>query len=387
MQREFRRRPVESVAELDALELPVRDAFREFMSRHGLLGTTEPVLGMSFTAGGVHFAAKALEFVPASVTVVLVGALLDDDEISYLDAAGHLVFNHPLNFDNELMYELLTDFTAGRFGWVDADCFVLDPTLWDELLAEPDPTTSAHAAFTYEPLGFAKTPLVMWASRVRGPLAETGTTLNSYAPVPTNTGRISAYAISRVVDERQLRILGDVLGREEDGSMAPHDGLLDVYANGRTVNSRNREGAAGWFGPDVNRTGWLIDTPILAEAVLRQHGMRARRLSEGNQQLTDRVIHVGASGYRQRMRDEGASEEYMARFRLTDLLEVLLAEELSERGLSQRYGPLAAQQVEQLGREAGIRADDVKGMARARLQEEGLNVARLQDDPRAGFLF
>lgn len=387
MQPEFRSMPATSMAELDVIERPVREAFRDFMSQNGLLGTNEPVLGMSFTANGVHFATKALEFVPKGITVVLVGALLDKDEVSYLEAAGHLVFNFPLNFDNELMYEMLTENTAGCFGWIDADCFVMDPVFWDELLGRMSPETSAHAAFTYEPLGFAKTPLVMWSRDVRGPLKDTGTTLNSYAPFATNTGRISAYAISRVVDQNQLRVLGDVLGRNEGGSLAPHDGLLDIYSNGRTVNSRNRSGAKHWFGSDIESSGWLIDTPILAEVVLRQHGMRARRLSDGNRQLTNRIIHVGASGYRQRMRNEGASDEYMARFRLTDLLEVLLAGELSAQGLSGRYGDLRSRQLENLGREAGIRANEVKGLAQATLKEAGLDIAQLQSDPRMGFLF
>ncbi|PDP87137.1 hypothetical protein CQJ94_13335 [Glycomyces fuscus] len=373
--------------ELDQLEGPVRRAFEEFLRKNGLYGTDEPVLGMSFINGGLHFAVKALEFVPQGVRVVLVGANLSDAETDYLSAAGHLVFNHPLNFDNELMYEMLTDGTSGDFGWVDADCFVLDPSLWSELLDGMDDTTSAHAAFTYEPLGFAKTPLVMWSRHVRKPLADAGTTLNSYAQVPTNAGRISPYAISRVAGQQQLDTLGDVLGREDDGSLTPHDGLLDIYANGRTVNSRNRAGALGWFGPDVERTGWLIDTPILAEAVLRRNGLRTRRLSEGNRQITDRIIHVGASGYRQRMRNEGASTEYLARFRLTDLFEVLLADELSERGLSEHYAELSALQAEQLEKEAGIAPGEIRQYAQSMLRDQGLDLAKLGGDRRMGFLF
>ncbi len=383
----YRRTPVASEKELDLLELPVRQAFEEFLRENGLHGTDEPILGMSFINGGLHFAVKALEFIPKDVHIVLVCANLAEKEIDYLSAAGHLVFNHPLNFDNELMYEMLMDSTSGDFGWVDADCFVLDPSLWSELLADIDETTSAHAAFTYEPLGFAKTPLVMWSRNIRKPLADTGTTLNSYAQVPTNAGRISPYAISRVAGQHQLDALGDVLGREDDGSLSPHDGLLDIYANGRTVNSRNRAGAVGWFGPDMPRTGWLIDTPILAEAVLRQNGLRARRLSEGNRQITDRIIHVGASGYRQRMRNEGASNEYLARFRLTDLFEVLLADELSDRGLSEHYAELSARQADQLASEAGIASDEIKGYAQSMLRDHGLDMEKLRADHRMGFLF
>lgn len=378
---------VSSEQELDAVEQPVRDAFARFLAEVGLLGTETDIFGLTFRSGGAHFAAKALEFVPKGSTVLLVGTSLTDAEVEFLSTTGHPIFNFDQSYDNELVYEMLMSSTSGRFGWVDADCFVLNPAVWQELLAPMADDVGSHAAFTYEPLGFARTPLVVWSARARELLTAEGTTLNSYAPEPTNVGRAAPHSISRLLQEHHHRYLEQVLGVGPDGQLTPHDGLLDIFENGRTVPSRRRATAEGWFGPGVRRSGWLVDTPMMAEIVLRAHGMKTRRVIADNQQVSHDIVHVGASSYRERMRQEGASTTYLARFRLTDLFEVLLADELVRQGLRDGYEELSAVQTKRLHDEAGIPPDEIRPTARAMLADDGLEVTRLHDDPRWGFLF
>jgi len=378
---------VSSEQELDAVEKPVRDAFSSFLADAGLLGTDTTVIGLTFRTGGVHFAAKALEFVPPGLTLLLIGTSLTDTEVDFLSATGMPVFSFHQRFDNELVYEMLMDFTAGVFGWVDADCFVLGSVVWQDLLAPMADTVGSHAAFTYEPLGFAKTPLVVWSRKARDLLQAEGTTLNSYAPEPTNAGRAAPYSISRILTEHHHRYLEQVLGVGPEGELQPHDGLLDIFENGRTVNSRRRHLTEGWFGPGVRRTGWLVDTPMMAEIVLRAHGFMTKRVIADNFQITPDIIHVGASSYRERMRQEGASTVYLARFRLTDLFEVLLADELVQRGLGEVYEELSDTQKKRLNDESGIHPTEIREAARSMLQGEGLDVGALRGDPRFGFLF
>ena len=378
---------VTSEQQLDAVEKPVRDAFAGFLDGVGLLGTDKTVIGMTFRTGGVHFAAKALEFMPENVTVVLVGTSLTEAEAEFLSAFGHPVFTFDQRFDNELVYEMLMDFTSGVFGWVDADCFVLNTGIWGEILAHMDDDVGAHAAFVYEPLGFAKSPLVVWAPRSRDVLKAEGTTLNSYAPMPTNVGRASPYSISRILQGHHHAYLRQMLGVGPDGELLPHDGLLDVFENGRTVNTRRRSSVEGWFGPAVQRTGWLIDTPMMAEIVLRANGLRTKAVIPGNVQINNDILHVGASSYRERMRQEGANTVYLARFRLTDLFEVLLADELAQRDLGPVYQQLAAVQARRLQGEAGIAPDEIKSTACAMLADEGVRVDELRQDARLSFLF
>lgn len=376
-----------SEEELDAIEQPVRKAFTAFLADNGLLGTEAPLLGLTFRSGAVHFAAKALEFVPREYTVVLASSYLSDAEVDFLSATGRPLFNYDQRYDNELVYEMLMENALGAFGWIDADCFVLRQRVWDELLAPAGDGVGSHTAFTYDPLGFAMSPLVVWSARAAELLRAQGTTLNSYAPEPTNIGRACPHAISRIVTDRHLRYLRQVIGTEPDGGLRPHDGLLDIFDNLRTVNTRRRSLTEGWFGPGVRRVGWLVDTPMMAEVVLRAHGFTTKRVIADNKQVSNDIIHVGASSYRERMRQEGASTEYLARFRLTDLFEVLLADEAARRGLGPAYEELSATQSKRLHDEAGISESELRQTARSMLADDGVDTAPLREDPRFGFLF
>lgn len=376
-----------SEEELDAIEKPVREAFYSFLSDNGLLGENATILGLTFRAGAVHFAAKALEFIPREYAVVLASSYLSKAEIGFLSATDRPLFTYDLPYDNELVYEMLMENATGAFGWVDADCFVLRQRVWNELLAPMADDVGSHTAFTYDPLGFAMSPLVVWSRKASELLKTEETTLNSYAPEPTNIGRASPYAISRIVKDRHRRYLEQVIGKGPDGEFKPHDGLLDIFDNLRTVNTRRRSLTEGWFGPDVRRISWLVDTPMMAEIVLRAHGFTTKRVIADNKQVSNDIIHVGASSYRERMRQEGASAEYLARFRLTDLFEVLLADEAARRGLGPAYEELSAVQSRRLRDEAGIHESELKETACSMLEEDGVDTAPLRKDSRFSFLF
>jgi hypothetical protein len=125
---------------------------------------------------------------------------------------------------------------------------------------------------------------------------------------------------------------------------------------------------------------------MMAEVVLHAKGFTTKRIIESNQEISQDVIHVGASSYRERMRQEGANTRYLARFKLTDLFEVLLADELAERGIGGSYNDLRHVQRQRLHDEAGIREEEIKPTARSLLEEHGVDVKLLSEDPRFGFL-
>ena len=378
---------VSSEAELDAIEQPVRAEFSAFLADAGLLNTRSTLIGLTFRTGGLHFAAKALQFIPEDIKVIIAGTSLTPAEVDFLRAAGRPVFNSDHRYDNELMYEMLMANTTGSFGWVDADCFVLNAAIWEAILSPMANGVGSHTAFTYDPLGFAKSVLVVFGSRAREILTSEETTLNSYALEPTNVGRAAPHAISRILRDHHHRYLQEILGVGPDGELQPHDGFLDIFENGRTVNTKKRSQLKEWFEPDIRRVGWLIDTPMMAEVVLRAKGFTTKRIIESNREITQDVIHVGASSYRERMRQEGANTKYLARFKLTDLFEVLLADELAEHGMGGSYDDLRHVQRRRLHDEAGIREDEIKQAACSLLQEHGVDVKLLSEDPRFGFLY
>ncbi len=376
-----------SEADLDAIEQPVRAAFSAFLAHAGLLDTRSTLIGLTFRTGGLHFAAKALEFVPKNVELVIAGTGLTSAEVDFLRATGRAVFNSEHRYDNELVYEMLMSNTSGSFGWVDADCFVLNPAIWDALLSPMAGGVGSHTAFTYDPVGFAKSVLVVFGDTAREILRSEETTLNSYASAPTNVGRAAPHAISRILRDHHHRYLREVIGIGTDGELRPHDGFLDIFDNGRTVNTTKRSQIAQWFGSEVRRIGWLIDTPMMAEVVLRANGLNTKRVIGSNREITQDVIHVGASSYRERMRQEGANTAYLARFKLTDLFEVLLADELTEQGVGGSYEELSRVQRRRLHDEAGIGGKEIKLTARSMLEEHGVKVNLLSEDPRFRFLF
>lgn len=376
-----------SEVELDSVEQPVREAFSAFLADVGLLDTCSTLVGLTFRTGGLHFAAKALDFVPKDLEVVIAGTSMTPAEMDFLRATGRPVFNSQHRFDNELVYEMLMANTTGSFGWVDADCFVLNALVWEALLSPIVDDVGSHTAFTYDPLGFAKSVLTVFSSKARDLLVSEETTLNSYALEPTNVGRAAPHSISRILRGHHHRYLKQILGVGSDGELLPHDGFLDIFENGRTVNTRKRAQSRQWFGPNVRCTGWLIDTPMMAEVVLRANGFKTKRIIESNREITQGVIHVGASSYRERMRQEGASTTYLARFQLTDLFEVLLADELVERGVSETYEELSLVQRRRLHDEAGVREDEIQQTARSMLEDHDVDLKPLSKDSRFRFLF
>ena len=377
---------VSSEEELDKVEQPVRSSFAAFMHSSGLYRTDEPVIALTFRTGGLHFAAKALEFIPEDLNFLIAGTDLSDAEIGFLETFGWPVFNSAERYDNELVYEMLMANTSGSFGWIDADCFVVSPAIWEALLEPMADGVGSHTAFTYDPLGFAKSVLVVFGRRAREILEVERTTLNSYALEPTHVGRAAPHAISRLLRPDQLRYLKEILGLTANGELQPHDGLLDIFDNGRTVNTRKRAQTGLWFGPEVRCIGPLVDTPMMAEVVLRANGMRTRRLVDSNREISRDVIHVGASSYRERMRQEGANTSYLARFKLTDLFEILLADELATRGRLDRYAEFAQVQRRRLRDEAGVGENEIGSVARTLLEEHGVDVGVLSRDPRFDFL-
>ncbi len=379
--------PVSCEAELDAIELPVRNAFSAFMEEVGLRHTSSTVLALTFRTGGLHFAAKALQFIPKDIHLVVAGTNLTSREMDHLQSTGRPVFNDSHRYDNELVYEMLMTETTGSFGWVDADCFVLDPAVWDSLLAPMAENVACHTSFTYDPLGFAKSVLPLFGTRARTVLLEEMTTLNSYSIEPTNVGRAAPHSISRILRENHHQYLRQILGVESNGNLKPHDGLLDIFENGRTVNTRKREQSQKWFGSSVQRTGWLVDTPMMAEIVLRARGYSTKRIIESNKEISQAIIHVGASSYRERMQKEGAKTDYLARFYLTDLFEILLADEIVEKGVGEYYEELSLRQRRRLYNEAGLSDEALKPAARSMLEEQGVDVEPLKGDSRFGFLF
>jgi hypothetical protein len=121
-------------------------AFSEFC--RGLPGS-DPYF-MYFTGGLLHWVRAAAALVPPSVNLVLIGSNLPEDECEWIRERLPRPF-HPigLGIDDNTTWEWLFAANTGNFGWLDVDCFVLAPHLFDEMAAIED-DVAVNAIWTYD---------------------------------------------------------------------------------------------------------------------------------------------------------------------------------------------------------------------------------------------
>jgi len=154
-----------------------RAHLREFAAFRERLGDRPDPYFMFFTSGLMHWALGAASFVPADVNLVLLGSALDADELRWLQTAQDRPFHHiRLAVDDVTAWEYLFATNRDGFGWLDIDCFVLQPGLFHEL-ADIDPARSMNCVWSWDPgFGFrvANTHLLYINSGVARAVAERG---------------------------------------------------------------------------------------------------------------------------------------------------------------------------------------------------------------------
>lgn len=131
-----------------AEEILPRARFREFYEG---LEDKQSVFYMFFTTGLLHWVTRALAFVPPEVNVVLIGSALTGAERECIAEHVDRPFHHvEIPVDDVTAWEFL--FAANRhdFGWLDIDCFVLEPELFREMTEVP-PGTSMNSTWSWDP--------------------------------------------------------------------------------------------------------------------------------------------------------------------------------------------------------------------------------------------
>ena len=95
---------------------------------------------MFFTSGLVHWLVKALEFVPSNVNVVLIGCMLTSDELNWIrENIPDRPFHHIRVPVNDMhVRDSLSNVNQYHYGWLDIDCFVMQPDIFDEMTAISD---------------------------------------------------------------------------------------------------------------------------------------------------------------------------------------------------------------------------------------------------------
>ncbi|MFC5288500.1 VOC family protein [Actinokineospora guangxiensis] len=124
---------------------PRERAFRAFYDR---LTTKSEVFYMFFTGGLLHWAAAAESHVPPEINLVLIGSALDDAERAWIAENLDRPFHHiDERTDDIAAWQLLFEVNEHSFGWIDIDCFVLNPEVFAEL-ADVSPTASMNCGWS-----------------------------------------------------------------------------------------------------------------------------------------------------------------------------------------------------------------------------------------------
>jgi hypothetical protein len=114
------------------------------------LADKKDIYYMFFSEGLLHWAVKALSYVPENVNIVLLGTGLPEAEAEWIARNVSRPFhNIRLRIDDQIAWEFLFEVNQQSFGWLDTDCLVLNGDLFGELAAL-DPATSLNCAWSWD---------------------------------------------------------------------------------------------------------------------------------------------------------------------------------------------------------------------------------------------
>lgn len=176
---------------------------------------------MFFTSGLLHWVRQASSFVPRGVDLALIGAGLTDDEVRWAHDSLDRPFHHiERRVDDKTVWELLFATQNRHFGWLDVDCFVLDPRLFDDLRALR-PEHFANTVWSYrgpEDRWVLRTYLLyLNALAVDTVPRAIPVTPSVYSFDESRRGRTEPGATTETVTPEIERLLRRALGRGSDG--------------------------------------------------------------------------------------------------------------------------------------------------------------------------
>lgn len=129
-----------------AEEAPERRRIHQFIAS---LRVRDPFY-MFFTQGLLHWVRAAERLVPTEVDLVLIGSALPPEEEEWLRAnIGRPLHVIRLGVDDNTVWDFLFDCNQGNFGYLDIDCFVLNPELFTEMAAI-GPDVAVNGIWTYD---------------------------------------------------------------------------------------------------------------------------------------------------------------------------------------------------------------------------------------------
>ncbi|MFC5288472.1 VOC family protein [Actinokineospora guangxiensis] len=268
-------------------EVPELRRIRAFIDG---LDPDRPPFFMFFTQGLLHWVRNAERLVPDDVNLVFIGSALPAEEQAWLrDNTSRPLHNIELGVDDNTTWDFLFDCNRRGFGYLDIDCFVLNPDLFRDM-ATLAPDVAMNGIWTYETDSGEPIACTHFAFINADAVADLRAKDSYLSPANydwegATISLLHPRDYCRVPSARQREVLLKVLPPGDDGKPLPpgeapfFDTLVafqvGAYAGGyRTERVR----------PLAHRTQHTINP----EAPVWQ------------QDLSDEVVHVGGVSYYQR---------------------------------------------------------------------------------------
>jgi catechol 2,3-dioxygenase-like lactoylglutathione lyase family enzyme len=337
----------------------------EFRAFYDGLPNKTDIVYMFFTAGLLHWAAKAIQYVPAEVNLVLLGSALPDDELDWLGTLGRPVHHVRLHIDDKTAWEFLFAANQRSFGWLDIDCLVLEPRLFAEIRDLRSSDAMNTVWYQDSAFGFPLACTYFTFVNIDAVRAVQATGLD-VSPSVYSSRRFDRGVAGRACYSRPLR-------------RRLRDRLL------RVLPADHR----GLPTPPAGMT--MFDTTVVFQLVSRTLGYDVRQVrglarrgqhregpgTDAYEEISDELVHIGGVSY------GNALTEFSALFHSIDTrLRYLVADYVAlvdaRPRLPQSYAVRLARVIEELDR-LGIGTDAALDVARQHLgQARGLSAAAIE---------
>jgi hypothetical protein len=211
-----------------------RKYLAKFLSFYEQLPDKRNIFYIFFSSALLHWVKTILAFVPDRVNTVLIGSELTQGELEWLRTAQNRPFHHiPMRVDDKTVWEFLFEVNRHNFGWLDVDCFVLNPNVFDEMASIGD-KVSLNSAYSYIGHGgmrVVSTHFLFVNVAIRDAIRRAGVKVSpcTYSYTDNPAGRHVPNVTTKVPTHRQLDLIRNTVLLDEEGLPVPPSMIKEKF--------------------------------------------------------------------------------------------------------------------------------------------------------------
>lgn len=112
-----------------------KEDYTRFVSAYEKLENKNNIFYVYFTTKLLHYALESTKFVPKTANLVVITGGLEQGEIDFISREFSIPVIHlSKRYNDGHIWEMLFDVNRNNFGWMDVDCFVSSPKVFEDLV-------------------------------------------------------------------------------------------------------------------------------------------------------------------------------------------------------------------------------------------------------------